>query len=70
MTFEGNNYLVSGYYVENGSYVKLQNLELGYTFPLYFTRKLHLTKLRVFFSGNNLFISQAGKIMPFSQHSI
>ena len=55
MTFEGNNYLVSGYYVENGSYVKLQNLELGYTFPLYFTRKLHLTKLRVFFSGNNLF---------------
>ncbi len=55
MTFEGNNYLVSSYYVENGSYVKLQNLELGYTFPKYITDKIHLTKLRVFFSGNNLF---------------
>ena len=55
MTFEGNNYLVSSYYVENGSYVKLQNLELGYTFPKYMTDKIHLTKLRVFFSGNNLF---------------
>lgn len=55
MTLEGNNYLVSSFYVENGSYVKLQNLELGYTFPLYIIQKLHLTKLRVFFSGNNLF---------------
>lgn len=55
MTFEGNNYLVSSRYVENGSYVKLQNLELGYTFPQYIIQKLHLTKLRVFFSGNNLF---------------
>lgn len=55
MTFEGNNYLVSSHYVENGSYVKLQNLELGYTFPRHITEKLHLTNLRVFFSGNNLF---------------
>ena len=55
MTFEGNNYFVSSRYVENGSYVKLQNLELGYTFPQYMVQKLHLQKLRVFFSGNNLF---------------
>lgn len=55
MTFEGNNYLVSSHYVENGSYVKLQNLELGYTFPAHINEKLHLTRLRVFFSGNNLF---------------
>lgn len=55
MTFEGNNYFVSSRYVENGSYVKLQNLELGYTFPEQIINKLHLTGLRVFFSGNNLF---------------
>lgn len=55
MTLAGNNYLVSSRYVENGSYVKLQNLELGYTFPDHITQKLKLQKLRVFFNGNNLF---------------
>lgn len=55
MTLEGNNYMVSGRYVENGSYVKLQNLELGYSFPQHIIQKLRLTKLRIFFSGNNLF---------------
>ena len=33
MTFEGNNYFVSDRYVESGNYVKLQTVELGYTFP-------------------------------------
>ena len=33
MTLEGNNYQVSSRYVESGSYVKLQTVELGYTFP-------------------------------------
>lgn len=55
MTLEGNNYFVSDRYVENGSYVKLQNLELGYTFPKRIIQKLKLTKLRVFFNGNNVF---------------
>lgn len=55
MTLEGNNYFVSERYVENGSYVKLQNLELGYTFPQSIIQKLRLTKLRLFFNGNNLF---------------
>lgn len=54
MTLEGNNYFVSDRYVENGNYVKLQNLELGYSFPKYMTDKIRLTRLRVFFSGNNL----------------
>ena len=55
MTLEGNNYFVSDRYVENGSYVKLQNLELGYSLPKHITQKLRLTKLRVFFNGNNVF---------------
>lgn len=55
MTLEGNNYFVSSRYVENGSYVKLQSLELGYTFPKQITNKIRLTRLRLFFTGNNLF---------------
>lgn len=54
MTLEGNNYLVSDRYVENGSYVKLQNVELGYTFPKAWIQRIGLQKLRLFASGSNL----------------
>lgn len=54
MTLDGNNYLVSDRYVENGSYVKLQNLELGYSLPQRITQRLGLQKLRLFAVGNNL----------------
>lgn len=55
MTLDGNNYLVSDRYVENGSYAKLQNIEIGYTFPRAMMQKIGLQKLRLFITGNNLF---------------
>ena len=55
MTLEGNNYLVSDRYVQNGSYIKLQNIELGYTFPKAWTQKIGVQNLRLFASGSNLF---------------
>lgn len=55
MTLEGNNYFVSDRYVESGSYVKLQNLEFGYTLPAAAVQKMRLSKMRFFFNGNNLF---------------
>lgn len=42
----------SSYYVEDGDYVKIDNVTLGYTFSL---PKLHLTKARVYVSGLNLY---------------
>ena len=54
MTLEGNNYQVSSRYVESGSYVKLQTVELGYTFPKSWMQKVSVQNLRVYFSGNNL----------------
>ena len=54
MTFEGNNYFVSDRYVESGNYVKLQTVELGYTFPKNLMQKVHIQNLRLYFSGNNL----------------
>lgn len=45
---------VSDYYVENGSYVRLENLTLGYTFK---TKNVNwLNKFRCYFTGQNLFI--------------
>ncbi|WP_280746022.1 MULTISPECIES: TonB-dependent receptor [unclassified Parabacteroides] len=42
----------SDYYVENGSYVKIDNVTLGYSFSI---PKLALTKARVYVSGLNLY---------------
>jgi iron complex outermembrane receptor protein len=44
----------SSYYIENASYVRLTNLQLGYNFPV---NKLHnvISKLRFYLSANNLF---------------
>jgi TonB-dependent starch-binding outer membrane protein SusC len=45
----------SSYYVENGSYLRLQNISIGYTLPKALLSKLNLSKLRVFATTNNLF---------------
>lgn len=45
----------SDYLVEDGSYFKLKNITLGYTFPRKWTRKIGMNKLRIYVSGSNLF---------------
>ena len=45
----------STFHVEDGSYLRLQNLSLGYTFPDKWTRKAGISKLRVYVQGSNLF---------------
>lgn len=51
-----NNYQTSSYWLRNGSYFKLQTLELGYDLPV---GKLNIARafrsLRVYLRGNNLF---------------
>lgn len=41
-------------YLYNASYIKLKNLQIGYTIPKSITKKAHIGSLRVFFSGENL----------------
>jgi len=41
-------------YVEDGSYLRLKNLTLGYTLPLTFASKAHNVKIRFYFSAQNL----------------
>jgi len=45
----------NSFYVENGSYLRLQNITLGYTLPVSMLNKLKLTRLRVYASTNNVF---------------
>lgn len=47
----------STFFLEDGSYLRLKNLVLGYTIPIKVTRKIGIDRLRVYFSGDNLFTS-------------
>lgn len=47
------NGLFSDFYVEDGSFVRLQNVQLGYTFDAFENSKI--SKLRIYVSANNLF---------------
>lgn len=48
------NYNIHSWAVEDGSFVKVSNVTLGYTLPNRIVRKMGLTKLRVYVTGSNL----------------
>ncbi|NIG55088.1 TonB-dependent receptor [Chitinophaga sp. Cy-1792] len=50
----GNFGTTSDWYLEDGSYMRIKNITLGYTLPDRLTQRAHITKLRVFVTGNNL----------------
>lgn len=50
-----NNMAQTDRWLENGSYVKLRNLELGYTFSPGWLKKASINSLRLYISGQNLF---------------
>lgn len=41
-------------YLQDGSYLRLKNLQIGYTFPEAWTKKFYVQNLRIFFSAENL----------------
>ena len=45
----------STFFLQDGSYLRLKNLVLGYTVPSKLVRKAGIDRLRVYFSGENLF---------------
>ncbi len=49
-----NNNLFSDYYVEDGSFVRLRNLQFGYTLPASALRKINIESLRIYVATNNL----------------
>lgn len=46
---------LSDYYFDNASYATLRNATLGYSFSKKVLKKIHLSGLRLYASGNNLF---------------
>ncbi|MGM9789546.1 MAG: SusC/RagA family TonB-linked outer membrane protein [Candidatus Cryptobacteroides sp.] len=50
-----NNFVASDYWIVNGGFFKLRNLEFGYTLPHKASDKIGLNSLKFFFRGTNLF---------------
>lgn len=51
----GNYTKVNSYYIESGSYIKLKNLQVGYSFSNKILDKAKVKSARVFVMANNLF---------------
>jgi len=49
------NYLPNSFFVEDGSYIRIRNLQLGYTLPGGLMQKWHLQRLRVYANAQNPF---------------
>ncbi len=49
-----NEKRVSSYWVENGNYLKLRTIQLGYNFPQSLASKLAMQRLRMYVSAQNL----------------
>jgi hypothetical protein len=50
----GKNQQVQTRYLQDASYLRLKNLQLGYTVPQSITQKAGIQKLRIYFSGENI----------------
>ncbi|WP_432710254.1 SusC/RagA family TonB-linked outer membrane protein, partial [Pedobacter sp.] len=51
------NQRLSTYWLEDASYLRVKNVQMGYTFPKRWTEKLHVDRLRFYASADNLFTS-------------
>lgn len=49
-----NNNRPSTFWMRNGSYLRLKNLEIGYTLPKSLTIKAHVQSMRIYLMGTNL----------------
>jgi hypothetical protein len=45
------NWRASDLWVEDGSYLRLKNVQIGYTLPKHLTRKIFISNLRIYLSG-------------------
>lgn len=50
-----NNYGVgSDFFLQNAAYIRLKNVQVGYTLPSALTRKIGLNRARIYYTGQNL----------------
>ena len=50
-----NNYKTSTWWLRPSDYLRLKNVEIGYTLPRKVLDKMHMENLRIYISGQNLY---------------
>ena len=50
----GRNHQVQTRYLQNAAYIRLKNLQIGYTLPEKWTKPLKIERLRAYFSAENI----------------
>jgi len=58
----GNENRASTYFVENGSYGKLRQVQIGYNLPQSLLKKVNMSSARVYISGHNLLTLKSGSL--------
>ncbi len=60
-----NNEKVNSYYMLDADYLRLKNVEIGYTIPKKLTDRIKVDKIRVYVNGNNLLTFTSGWMMDY-----
>jgi hypothetical protein len=54
-SFGGYNYIPSDKFIQDGSFLRLRSLVIGYTLPETISAKMHMQQFRVYLKGNNIY---------------
>ncbi len=55
-SWNSNNFTTSTWFMRDGSFLRLKQVEVGYTIPQRFTEKIKMNNLRFYVSGTNLLL--------------
>lgn len=50
----GYNYTISDRFVQDGSFIRMRNIILGYTLPSSVSKTIHMEKIRIYFKADNV----------------
>ena len=51
---DNRNFRESDFYVEDGSYLRMKHIQIGYTLPESLVQKLHISSCRIYVGGDDL----------------
>ncbi|MHC1707835.1 MAG: SusC/RagA family TonB-linked outer membrane protein [Bacteroidales bacterium] len=54
-SFGGYNYIPSDYFIQDGSFLRLRNVILGYSLPYKWCTKVHMNNVRLYVKADNVF---------------
>lgn len=54
-SFGGYNYIPSDYFVQDGSFLRLRNITVGYSLPASWNKHIHMTNVRFYLKADNVY---------------